>query len=139
VSAASAIIAAVLAKVSAAVPGVTVSRQPRPALHLESFPHAMLAATDYEAERLDFGQELRTWSVSVILVWKRAEPPDASVDGERETAALALEAIAEAIRLDPSLGGAADALARLATGQVLSHPDEPFVYASLVVAASRHA
>lgn len=133
------ILDAVAALVAAAVSGVTISRQPQPIAAVSAaLPHAVVALTDYAAEALEFSQERRTYRIAVTLAFRRAvEPPDYETDGDRETAAAALEALAAALVADRTLGGAAPEGAHLETGTIVSHPDEPLVFADLVVAAVR--
>ncbi len=126
-SAAGDIITALLADITTAIAGVTTTAEAVSITDLrdEDFPHAMVLQTDHESENLDWGQQLRTWTISGTVIQK---------GGTRETMQTKLENIGIEIAADTTLGGSVDR-ATFSSSVSHSHTDSPFIYGVWVVSA----
>jgi len=133
------IVDAILTEVEAAVSGVTalttvVHPDDRPD---EDFPLATVLQTEYDVEPLDYLQENRVWTVSVVL-WEEASKQSGDGLGTRETMQTKLEAIRDKIVADPTLGGTCDR-AMCVTAIPESNPDASRIAGVFVVRAERVA
>ena len=128
-SAESAIVDAVIADLTAAISGLTTSREPvQPdTMSDDKFPLAVVLQTEYDVEPLDWMQENRIWTISVAL-WQAG--------GTRDTMETKLEAIRAKFFADPTLDNSVDR-ALCVTSVPDSHPDDSRVAGLIVVRAER--
>ena len=128
---ASDIVDAILSDVTTAVAGITAFKEVvRPDKRPDSdFPLAMILQTEYEPERLDWGQENRTWVVSVAI-WQAG--------GTRDAMETKLEAIRDQIAADPTLASSCERSV-FAAAVPTSNPDSSRVGGFFTVTAEQVA
>ena len=123
------ILTALTTDVEAAVSGVAVGTDPISIDDLTAgqLPYCVLLIGEPESERLEWGQEQRTWSVLGGL---------AQQGGTREEMQTKLEAIRDQIVAGPTLDGAVDD-AICTTLSIESHPDSARISGEFAVQAGK--
>lgn len=123
------VIDAIIVDVKAAVSGIDTETENLAisALTTQHLPHVRVVASEFEAEALEFRQELHRWTVELTLVQSH---------GTRESLELKVEAIRNQIFADPTLGGAVDR-AVMQSAVPHSQPDAERMQGSIIVTAEK--
>ena len=123
---------AIESKLNLSISGITITNEPRTFQNIpdNEYPHAIVLTTEEEPESLDFKQERRRVSVSVLVAI--VTTPGDAAEAAREAMDLNMEAVRDAIFAEDQLDDPTIVdYARVGKSETISGPDSTIVYGEL--------